>query len=150
MLIGYIMIMNNPTSIHQIPKKKFTSHIPQIFYPYSLNIHKTWRVVLSPVTGHRRVVGPRFVFPRAPENAWGGLLGRAFGTHSMTVPGNRATGQAGAVAGWVNRYTLERLTINWLVKVMLSIKQWLSQLLLVVNLLQLMNSKIYVLTRQLT
>jgi len=27
-----------------------------------------------------------FVFPRAPENAWGGLLGRAFGTHSMTAP----------------------------------------------------------------
>lgn len=89
MLIGYIMIMNNPTSIHQI-QKTITSHIPQIFYPYSPNIHKTWRVVLSPVTGQRRVVGPRFVFPHAPENAWGGLLGRAFGTHSMTVPGNRA------------------------------------------------------------
>jgi len=27
-----------------------------------------------------------FVFPRAPENAWGGLLGRAFGTHSLTAP----------------------------------------------------------------
>lgn len=27
-----------------------------------------------------------FVFPRAPDNAWGGLVGRCFGTHALTAP----------------------------------------------------------------